>query len=76
MNEKQEEIARTIVEYLRKNQDAGDTLEGIARWWLESQRVDCKVHDVSEAVNMLVEKGLLKKVKLGDNTLLFKLAGK
>ncbi len=32
MNKKQEEISKMILDYLRKNPDAGDTLEGISKW--------------------------------------------
>lgn len=62
-NKKQEKLSTTILSYLRKNPDAGDTLEGIMRWWLEFERVDQSADEVAEALDSLLEKGLLKKVK-------------
>lgn len=29
-----------ILDYLRKNPNAADTLEGIAQWWLEQERIE------------------------------------
>lgn len=65
-NEKQEEIAKMILSYLRKHPDAGDTLEGLTRWWLEFEKVDHYVDDVLEALDLLVEGGLLKREKHSD----------
>ena len=72
VNEKQEKIAKRILDYLRKNPDASDTLEGITRWWLESERIDRAVDDVSEAINVLLKQGLLKKFERSDGNLMFK----
>ena len=60
-----EVIYRKILDYLSKNPDAGDTLEGITEWWLESERVDQAVDEVSEVLEALVKKGLIKKSKHG-----------
>lgn len=39
MNKKLDKISRMILAYLRKNLDAGDTLEGITNIWTESGRL-------------------------------------
>jgi hypothetical protein len=33
-------VSRMILDYLRKNPDAGDNLEGITRFWLNSERIE------------------------------------
>ena len=60
---KQEEIEEMIMSYLQKHPDAGDTLEGITRWWLELERIDQSGDEVATAIESLVKKGSLKKFK-------------
>lgn len=66
MNEKQDEITTMILNYLQKHPEAGDTVEGITRWWLEFERVEQNVGKVASALERLIEKGLLRKVKYRD----------
>lgn len=68
-----EEISKNILDYLQKNPDAGDTLEGITKWWLESQRVDQAVDEVAEALNLLLKKGAIIKTKCKKGSYIFKL---
>ncbi len=58
-----EEIARRLLSYLEKNPHAGDHLEGIANWWLQQQRIEEAVEEVSEALAYLVETGALRAQK-------------
>jgi Mn-dependent DtxR family transcriptional regulator len=59
------ELSKKILEYLDKKPDAGDTLEGITEWWLESERVDQAVDQVAEVLEALIKKGLIIKSKYG-----------
>lgn len=56
-----DEVARRIIDYLSKHPDAGDTLEGIAKWWLGLERIDESVEDVSKVIEDLIKSGLIKK---------------
>lgn len=69
---KKEELARLLLDYLEKNPDAGDTLEGIANWWLEQQRVEQVVDEVAEALDYLVKIGVVKVHKLHDGIPIYK----
>ncbi len=60
------EIARAIVEYLRKNPHAQDTLAGIAEWWLPQQRVETSKTKLNEALADLVTRGLILQSKGQD----------
>lgn len=73
MNKKQEEISMMILDYLHKNPDAGDTLEGITKWWLGSERIAIAVEEVADVLEALLVKGLIKKDGLGKNTSIYKL---
>jgi hypothetical protein len=43
-------VAQLIVEYLRYNPDAKDTVEGIAKWWVHKD-----IYVVERALEYLVE---------------------
>ena len=73
MNERQEEISKKILDYLLKNPDAGDTLEGISRWWVQSEYIEQSVDEVASVLERLTEKGLVKKQEIKDGSLFFKL---
>ena len=60
MNKRQEKISRMILSYLRKNSQAGDTLEGITRWWLALERIEHSVKEIADVLEILVEKGILR----------------
>ncbi len=70
---KKEELARRLLDYLEKNPDAGDTLEGIADWWLEQQRVEQVVDDVADALDYLVQKGAVRVNTLQGGTPIYKI---
>ncbi|MCP5007184.1 MAG: hypothetical protein GY941_25065 [Planctomycetes bacterium] len=57
-----------ILNYLRKNPNAGDTLEGISKWWLDFEKIDIKVDEVSKVLEALIKEGKVKmQVIEGDN---------
>ncbi len=57
-----------ILNYLRKNPNAGDTLEGISKWWLDFEKIDIKVDEVSEVLETLIKEGKVKRQVIdGDN---------
>jgi len=58
-------IARAILQYLRKNPDAQDTLAGIAEWWLPKQ-VTTQATAVKEALALLIADELILEVKGKD----------
>ena len=58
---KVELIARDIKEYFSANPNAGDTVEGIANWWIANQRLKNSKTLVHKALEYLVQKGELHK---------------
>jgi len=57
-------VARDILGYLERNPGAGDTLRGVAHWWLLQQRVHTAVEDVQRALDRLVKLGLVSRRKV------------
>lgn len=60
------EVARTILDYLRRNPEAQDTLEGIVEWWLPEQPRNPPTATIKEALDKLVGAGLISEHKGQD----------
>ncbi|MHC4086025.1 MAG: hypothetical protein ACYSWZ_00805 [Planctomycetota bacterium] len=73
METKTEYISRMILDYIRKNPDTGDTLEGIVKWWLELARIESSVDEVADALENLIQKGIIRIRKLKDGTAFYKI---
>ena len=56
-----DEPERLILEYLRANPAAGDTVEGIAHWWILRQRITESVELVRRTLANLVAAGLVEE---------------
>ena len=72
MNNKEERISELILNYLRKNPDAGDTVEGISNWWLEIERIDYTIESVKDALKVLIQNGTVKEHKSREGTTIYK----
>jgi Fe2+ or Zn2+ uptake regulation protein len=64
-----------ILKYLGAHPQAADTVEGIANWWLPRQRYEEEIQKVQQALDDLVERGLVTKTTLADGTTLYKHLG-
>lgn len=58
-----------ILSYLKKNPDAGDTLEGISRWWLECEKIDSAMEEVAVVLESLLKEGKVKRQIIHGKTL-------
>ncbi len=58
---KTKETAKEILRYLLHHPEAEDTLEGIARWWLERGRITRTVDEVGESLELLLARGLIQE---------------
>ncbi len=76
VNNTKENIASMILNHLRENPDAGDTLEGISKWWLEAVRVNRSVDEVSSALENLVKTGVVTRQVVGGSNPLYKICKK
>ncbi len=55
-------LAKEILAYFLRNPQAIDSLEGVARWRLQGERIRQQVNDASAALDWLVERGFLQKI--------------
>ena len=64
------EVAEVISRQLASRPEAADTAEGIANWWLHSQRTEIAPAIVEAALSLLVSRGqLVTAVEPGGRTL-------
>jgi Fe2+ or Zn2+ uptake regulation protein len=60
------EIARAILEHLRKNPEAQDTLAGVVQWWLPSHEINPRTATIKDALDELVATGLVTEFEGTD----------
>lgn len=64
-------IAQALVSYLLTHPGACDTLDGISRWWFDTEdAVNPKA--VKQALDALVERGLLEAIPAADGRVRFR----
>lgn len=64
-------IAEQILKYLDKRPEAGDTLEGIATWWLRQQQIDESVELIRQAIQELKAGGVISEQKTAHGATLY-----
>lgn len=60
------ETARAILDHLRKNPEAQDTVAGILQWWLPSQGIRPRTATIIDALNELIAVGLVTEFEGKD----------
>lgn len=65
-------LSQKILNYLKKHPQAGDTLEGIATWWLAQQRIEEIVDEVAEALDILIKKGSIQALESQSGVTIYK----
>ena len=75
----QDELARAIAEaiegYLAQHPDAGDSLEGIAGWWLSADLQGASPLCVQRALDSLVDAGVVKATELEAGVVIYSRSG-
>lgn len=66
-----EAVAAAITEHLRAHPLAADSAEGVARWWVGAERAGVSVDEVEAALELLVERQQLRRLRLIDGTALY-----
>ena len=68
----EEVVAAAIMDYLCAHPLAADSANGVRHWWIGA-RVGLSVAEVESALNLLVERRLLRSLRLMDGTQLYAL---
>lgn len=73
MDPQNKEVSEKILNYLKKNPNASDTLEGICNWWLRLEKIEFSTNRVVQVLADLTKKGLLERIQNNDGTVFFRL---
>jgi Fe2+ or Zn2+ uptake regulation protein len=72
MIKEEQKLSEKILDYLHKHPGAGDTPGGITSWWLDMDTNEPSIEKVNHALEILVKKGLIKKLPFHGGTTLYK----
>lgn len=64
-------IATDIMEYLQSHPRAGDSAQGVARWWLKPSHDTVPLEQVEDALELLVSRGVLRRLMLANGSVLY-----
>jgi hypothetical protein len=63
------ELLKAVLDYVRTNPDAKDTLEGIRQWWLPSRHMGATSSDLHAVLDYLVQTQWLVAIESPGGTL-------
>lgn len=69
-----EQLAELIEAYLARRPRAADTEHGIAQWWMPDCGVVASAAEVASALDVLVARGVVRRVALPDGTRIYRSA--
>ncbi len=64
-----------ILAYLSQHPQAADSADGVTRWWLARNASAPSRLEVEQALALMVQRGLLRRVELPDGTVLYSCDG-
>lgn len=70
--EEQEKTSEMILNYLRRNPDAGDTLEGIVQWWMGFENIELSMDSVVDGLETLMQEKAVNMYITADGTAFYK----
>ncbi len=65
------DTAKAIERYLSTRPSAFETVDGIARWWMVRQRYEDSKDLVQQALNLLVDKGVVARSEMPDGKVMY-----
>ena len=65
-------LQKEIEDYLQKNPNAGDSLEGVMSWWLSQRNKKPDVAEIEQVLEQLIAEGSVRKVSLVGGTILYR----
>ena len=66
-----EAVAAAIMNYLCAHPMAADSADGVQRWWIGERFAGLSLEEVESALDRLVERYLLRRLRLMDGTELY-----
>ena len=66
-----EAVAVAIMDRLQSHPLAADSADGVARWWLGPGHASVTAEQVERALNLLVSRHAMRRLRLMDGTFLY-----
>jgi hypothetical protein len=66
-----ESLAQDIADYLARNTQAADDIEGIMQWWLHDERPGKTVERVRCSLELLESRGVVRRSVLKDGHVIY-----
>lgn len=63
-----------IERYVAQHRAAADSPAGIAQWWLPAMDVDASMNEVTEALEILTQRGVLERTPLPGGQAIYRAA--
>lgn len=64
-------VVAAVVAHLQAHPLAADSALGVARWWIGGGHAGASLDDVETALELLVRRGVLRRLRLVDGTALY-----
>jgi hypothetical protein len=71
MTDGEKRTAQRILNYLGERPSAGDTLQGIATWWMIYQQLNETVLEVKRTLQHLAQSGQIMEQKMADGQTIY-----
>jgi hypothetical protein len=65
---------QAIERYVAQHPAAADSAEGIAQWWLPAMGIDASMDEVTQALEILVDRGVLERAPLPGGQAIYRAA--
>ncbi len=65
--------ARRVLDYLAARPDGEDTLEGIANWWLRSDKGRRSFEELEETLNLMLLEDELEKIHIKKDVVVYRM---
>lgn len=68
---REEALIEAILGYLSSHPQAADSVDGVTNWWLANHGPSPARAEVEQALTTMVARGLIRRVELPDDTVLY-----
>ncbi len=65
--------AREVLDYLATRPEQEDTLEGLASWWMKSDKGKHAIDELEDILNLMLAKGELEKINAKKDVVVYKI---
>jgi Fe2+ or Zn2+ uptake regulation protein len=61
-------LKQAILDYLKENPDAMESVRGIAEWWIARSQIRVEVEALTRVLKELTDNGILREIQISGET--------